>query len=124
MKKIAFILVALLVGSLIWGLIQSGSVTLTINGEEVTGPFKVVAGGWGFLVAMVTFFCVAILLAFVMAGVGLLVFGALLFAGVIIVAFAFPFLLPILLPLFIVWAFAAGMRRGKKSGRGNTPNLL
>ena len=123
MKKIALILVALLVGSLIWGLLQSGSVTLTINGEEVAGPMKVVAGGWGFLVALVTLFGVAILLAFVMAGVGLLVFGSLLLVGVVIVAFVFPFLLPVLLPLFIVWAFAAGMRRGRKTAGGNPSNL-
>ena len=115
MKKIAWLLIILLVGSLVWGIFQSGNVVLTINGENLEGPMKVVAGGWGFLVAAVTFFCVAILLAFVLAGVGLVVFGSLLLVGLGVVAALFPFLLPILFPLFIVWAFAAGMRRGKKS---------
>lgn len=115
MKKIALLLIALLIGSLVWGIFQSGNVVLTINGAEVAGPMKVVAGGWGFLVAAVTFFCVAILLAFVLAGVGLVLFGSLLLGGLLVVAFLFPFLLPILFPLFIVWAFAAGTRHGKKS---------
>ena len=114
MKKLSVVVIVLLIASLIWGILQSGNVELRINGEEVSGPMKVVAGGWGFLVASVTFFCIAILLAFVLAGVGLILFGVLLLVGLIILTILFPFLLPVLFPLFIVWAFAAGTRRGKR----------
>lgn len=112
MKKVALILVALLIGLWGWGLIQSGNVSVIVNGYEFAGPMKAVVSAWGFLVATVVLFCVAILLAFVFAGVGLLVLGCLVLVGLILGAVAFPFLLPLLLPLFIVWAFVAGMRRG------------
>lgn len=56
----------------------------------------------------------AILLAFVFAGVGLVVLGVLALVALILVGAAFPFLLPLLIPLFIVWAFCAGARRGKQ----------
>jgi hypothetical protein len=81
---------------------------------------KAVAGGWGFLVATVVLFCVAILLAFVFAGIGLVVLGSLVLVGLILVAVAFPLLLPLLLPLFIVWAFVVWIRRGKKNTTGTS----
>ena len=111
MKKIALILVILLIGLLAWGLIQSGNVSLSVNGQEITGPMKAIASGWGILVAAVVLFCVAILLAFVLAGVALAVLGVFVLAGVILAAIAFPFLLPLLIPLFIVWVFIAIIRR-------------
>ena len=47
------------------------------------------------------------LLAFVLAGISLVALGSLVLVGSILVALASPFLLPILLPLFMVWAFVA-----------------
>jgi hypothetical protein len=113
MKKTALLLIVILVGLLGWGLIQSGDISVMVNGQELAGPMKVALGGWGFLVSAVVFFCVAILLVFVLAGIGLVVLGSLLLAGLVLVAVLFPVLLPLLLPLFIVWAFVAGMRRGR-----------
>jgi hypothetical protein len=115
MKKVALLLIVLLVGLLGWGLIHAGDISVTVNGQELNGPMKVALGGWGFLVSTVVGFCVAILLVFVLAGIGLVILGSLLLAGLVLVAVLFPVLLPLLLPLFIVWAFVAGMRRGKAS---------
>ena len=122
MKKVILVLVILLIGLLALGLIQPGNVSVTVNGYELAGPMKAAIGGWGLLVATVVLFCVAILLAFVFAGVGLVVLGCLVLVGLILAAVAFPFLLPLLLPLFIVWAFVAGMRRGKASTAGTPSN--
>ena len=113
MKKVVLILVALLVGLLVWGLIQSGNVSVTVNWHELARPMKDAVGVWEFLIAIVALFSAAILLAFVFAGVGFVVLGCLVLVGLILAAVAFPFLLPLLIPLFIVWAFVASTRRGK-----------
>lgn len=115
MKKTALLLIVILVGLLGWGLIQSGDISVTVNGQELSGPMKVALGGWGFVVSTVVFFCVAILLVFVLAGIGLVVLGSLLLFGLILAALLSPILLPLLIPLFIVWAFVAGMRRGNRT---------
>lgn len=118
MKKVALILVVLLIGLLGWGLIQSGDVSVTINGRELAGPMETAVSSWGLLTASVILFCVAILLAFVFAGVGLAVLGFLLLAGLIFAVIVLPLLWPLLLPLFIVWAFVALMRHGKTTTKG------
>jgi len=112
MKKLALVLVLLMSLICAWGLMSSG-VSITINGEEIEGPLKAVVGAWELLIATVVLFCVAILLAFVFAGVGLLILGVLIFVGLVLLSVAFPFTLPLLIPLFIVWAFCAGVRRGR-----------
>jgi hypothetical protein len=113
MKKAVLVLVILLIALLAWGLIQSGNVSMTVNGHELAGPMKAAVGSWGIIIAIVVLFCVAILLTFVLAGVGLVILGCLVLVGLILAAVSFPFLLPLLIPLFIVWAFVAGVRRGK-----------
>ncbi len=74
---------------------------------------KDAVGVWEFLIAIVALFSAAILLAFVFTGVGFVVLGCLVLVGLILAAVAFPFLLPLLIPLFIVWAFVASTQRGK-----------
>ena len=113
MKKVALVLVALLIGLFGWWFLASGNVSTTLNGSELAGPMKAIVGGWGFLVAIVVLFCVSILLAFVFAGIGLMVLGGLVLIGLIFVVVGVPFLLSLVLPLFIVWAFVAWLRRGK-----------
>ncbi len=115
MKRIALILIALLIGWLSWWLIQSGHFTVTVNGHALSGPMDAVLGGWGLLVTIIVLFCVAILLAFIFAGVGLAILGILLFVTMIFLAAATPLLLPLLIPLFIVWAFIAGAHRKKSN---------
>jgi len=114
-KKTVVVLVLLLAGLLAWGLLQAGNISVTVNGLALAGPMKAALGVWGLIVAAVALFCVAILLAFVIAGVGLVVLGCLVLVGLILATVAFPFLLPLFLPLFIVWAFVAGIRHGKNS---------
>jgi hypothetical protein len=50
----------------------------------------------------------------VFAGTALIVLGALVIAGFVAAWFVFPFLLPLLVPLFLVWIFVAAARRGRK----------
>ena len=114
MKKLAFALVLILVLICAWGVMSSSGVSITLNGQDLDGPLAVLVGGWGLVVTVVVLFCVAILLAFILAGVGLVVLGAMALTGLVLVGVAFPFLLPVLAPLAIVWAFCAGARRKTK----------
>ena len=115
MKSIAIALVIVVLAMLAVVLLQSSDIAIIVNGQKLVGPAKLAAEGWGVLVAIVAFFCVAILLAFVFAGVGLMLLGVLVLAGLLAAWLAFPFLLPLLIPLFVVWIFVAAVRRGAKS---------
>ena len=118
-KSVAIVLAILLLALIGWVAFQSSEVTIVVNGETLKGPAKLAAEGWGLLVGVVALFCVAILLAFVFAGVGLVVLGALVLAGLVAAWIAFPFLLPVLIPLLIVWLFVALWRgRGERRGTG------
>lgn len=115
MKSIAIVLVILVVGILAWVLLHSSNhIAVVVNGHPLVGPARLAAEGWGLLVAIVALFCAAILLVFVFAGTALIVLGALVIAGFLAACLVFPFLLPLLVPLFLVWIFVAAARRGRK----------
>lgn len=110
-KKLAIVLAVLMVGFLGWVLLgASDSVSIAINGNQIDSPFDAVTGAWGVISAVVILFCAAILLVFVFFGMALIVLGCLVLAGSILAAMTFPFLLPILIPLFVVWLFCCLVR--------------
>ena len=115
-KGIAIALVILLLGLLAWVLFRSTDTTVIVNGQKLVGPAKFAAEGWGVLVGVVSFFCAAILLVFVVAGSGLIALGVFVIAALLGAWFAFPFLLPVLIPLFLVWIFVAAVHGREKSG--------
>ena len=84
----------------------------------VRGPLGVAVGLGGVILTVVILFCVAILLAFVFAGVGLVILGVLAFVGVILISVSLGLLLPLMIPLFIVWLFCAMLRKGKGAEKG------
>ncbi len=115
-KNLVSILVILMILMLAWVLYSSTSdVSIVINGKQIVGPLAPAIGLWKFMLAVVILFSVATLLAFVVAGVGLVVLGVLALVGLILVAVALPFLLPLFIPLFIVWAFCALLFGRKKT---------
>jgi hypothetical protein len=118
MRLVAVFLTVLLLGGIAWVLFQSSDISILVNGHKLAGPAKFAAEGWGLLVAIVALFCVAILLAFVFAGIGLLLLGALVLAGMAAAWISFPFLLPLLVPLLLVWLFVA-IVRGRRRSSGN-----
>lgn len=107
-KKSAIALAVLMLAIVAWGLfLESNAVTIVVNGQPVTGPLKGVIGAGGLVVALIALFCAATLLVFVFAGIGVIVLGCLLLVGLILAWNAFPFLLPLLIPLAILWGFVA-----------------
>ena len=112
-KKVAIALALVMLAIVALGLlVEGGATSIIINGHELTGPLKGAVGVAGLIVASIALFCAAILLVFVFAGVGLFVLGCMVFLGLILAGFAFPFLLLLLIPLAIVWVFVALIRHG------------
>jgi hypothetical protein len=114
MKNIAIVLAIVVLGILAWVLLHSSHIAVAVNGHPLVGPAKLAAEGWGVLVGIVALFCAAILLVFVFAGTALMVLGALVIAGFLAAWSAFPFLLPLLIPLLLVWIFVAAVQAGRK----------
>lgn len=113
-KKLALVLTVLMIIFLAWAIWGPGpGLSVTINGHEITSPFDAIAGVWGLILTVVIIFFVAVVLAFVFAGVGLIILGCLALVGLILAAIAFPFLFPVLIPLFIVWVICSIARRTK-----------
>jgi hypothetical protein len=111
-KKLALVFVLLVIAFMVLALFGPADVvSITINGREIMWPLGAAVGIWRMILAVITLFCVAILLSFVFVGVGLVVMGCLALAGIILAAVALPFLLPLLIPLFIVWVFCSIVRR-------------
>jgi hypothetical protein len=108
MKKLALVLAILMLAAFAWMVLFAGDTTrIIINGQELTGPIKGAAGAAGLVAGLVALFCAAILLAFVVAGIGVFILGAVVAAGLLVAWFAFPLLLLLLLPLAVVWLFVA-----------------
>jgi len=117
-RKLAMLLAVVMIGVLVWHVVGPGDVvSIRINGQELTSPFDAVVGVWGLIVAAVTLFCVVILLAFVFAGVALLLLGVFALVGLVLAAVAFPFLLPLLIPLFLLWLFCLLVRPARPRQR-------
>jgi len=117
MRNVALLLVLAVLALLACVLLGSSNVVITVNGQPLAGPIKLAAEGWSVLVTIVALFCAAILLAFVFAGIGLILLGLLVLVGLLAAWLTFPFLLPLLIPLFLVWLFVAAFR-GRGSGKG------
>jgi len=115
-KRLAIAVTVLLLALVAWALlVESNSFSIVINGREVTGPLEGEIGVAGLVTALIAGFCVAIILLFVFAGIGVIILGCLVFGGLILALTAFPFLLPLLIPLAILWLFVAISRRANSS---------
>jgi hypothetical protein len=111
-RKTAIFLAVLMLAIIMWGLFFEGdATTIIINGHALSGPFNGAIGLAGVVVAMVAFFCAAILLLFVFAGIGIVFLGAAVVVGLMLAWLMFPQFLLLLIPLAIIWAFIALTRR-------------
>jgi len=69
------------------------------------------AGAWSILVGTVVFLSVAVLLFFLLTGVGILILSIFSFIWVVFAITLFPFLFPLFLPLLVIVLFIAYVRR-------------
>lgn len=68
---------------------------------------------WGVIVATIALFAIAALLFFIIPGILVLLLSLFAFGWVIIAIVLFPFLFPLILPVFIILLFVAYMTRKK-----------
>jgi hypothetical protein len=118
MKKIAPYLILFLCALLLWDLLFTfGDASFHIDGEEVGGPLGAMLGillaGGGTLIGLLMAVVVGAVLAVVFAGVGIVIVGALAIAGLALAAAIVPFLLPLLLPLAVIWYLVSRARRNR-----------
>jgi len=115
-KKLAIVLTAILLVLAAWVLLaQSDSFSIVVNGRPVAGPLGGGIGAAGLIGALIAGLCAATILLFVLAGIGIVILGCFVLVGTILALSAFPFLLPLLLPLTIVWLFIAISRTSGSS---------
>jgi hypothetical protein len=110
-KRAAIVLALIMLLVVAWGIFfEAGAVRILIDGQEVSGPLKGTIGVAGFVAGLTALFCASIFLLFVFAGAGVFILGFVIVAGLVVAAFVLPFLLVLLVPLAIVWAFIAFIR--------------
>jgi len=115
-KRLAIALTVILLALVAWAiLVESNAFSIVINGQPVTGPLKGEIGVAGVVAALIAGLCAAIILLFVFAGIGIVVLGCIVFGGLIFAWATFPYFLPMLVPLAIVWLFVAISRRSSSS---------
>ncbi len=113
MKKNFWVVFAgVMIALLVWGVFfENSSISILINGQEVTGPMKGILGAGGLVVSLVALICFAILLALVFAGTGIFILGCLIIGVGLVAALMFPFLFPLLVPLALLWLYIVLARR-------------
>jgi hypothetical protein len=104
-------LVLLLVMVLGLALHYSGVWPQTLDSFVITIPGDAAADALGVVLAPIILLCVALFLTLILSGVGFIVLGSLLLVGGILVVVALPFLLPLLIPVFIIWIAIVVARR-------------
>jgi hypothetical protein len=111
-KNFAIVVAALMVALILWGLFfENNSTMIVINGQQIEGPLKGMLGVGGLVVALIALISLAILLALAFAGTGIIIVGCIIVTAGIFTAFVFPFLFPVLIPLALIWAFIALIRK-------------
>ena len=115
MKKTAAIIILFLFALLVWNVFTFGDSVVSIGDEDFGGPLGAVlatvfAGG-GMLLAGVIMLFVGAVLAVVFAGVGILCIGGLAIGACVLALMISPLLLPLLVPVAIVWYLVSRSRK-------------
>ena len=109
-NSVAFILLFLF-AVLAWNLSDyGGDMMFSVDGDDAGGPLGALLGvlfaGGGIVLAGAILLVVGAILAVVFAGVGIVCVGALGCAAVVVALALAPFLLPLLLPVAVIWYLA------------------
>jgi hypothetical protein len=117
MKKIAPYVILFLFAMLVWNVFFHGDTTFNIDGEQIDGPLGALLGvlfaGGGMMVAAIVMVVVGAVLAVVFAGVGIILLTVLGGGALLVAAAISPLLLPLLLPLAVIWFFVSRSRKNR-----------
>jgi hypothetical protein len=119
MKKIAPYILVFLGTILLMNLMSSGpDMQFNFDGEDFDGPigalFGVLFGGLGIVIGGIVMVVVGIVLAVVFAGLGVIAIAAIAIALVCAVLAVSPLMLPLLIPVAIIWFFMSRSRRRRE----------
>jgi hypothetical protein len=108
MKKTATFVIVFLFALLVWNVFfYSSDMSFNIDGDEVGGPLgtllAMLFAGGGTLIAVLAMLVVGAVLAVVFAGVGIILIGGLGIGAAALALAISPLLLPLLLPLAVIW---------------------
>lgn len=118
MKKYAPYIILFLVALIAWDMFaDASSFHMDIDGDEFGGPLGALLGllfgSLGLIIGTIVALCVGTLLVVVFAGVGVLLMGGLALAACVGLLAVSPLLLPILIPVLIIWFFVSRSRRNR-----------
>lgn len=118
MKKYAPYIILFLVALIAWDMLADTSgFHMDIDGDEFDGPLGALLGlqfgSLGLIIGTIVALFVGALLMVVFAGVGVLLVGGLALAASLGLLAVSPLLLPILIPVAIIWFFVSRSRRNR-----------
>ena len=118
MKKSAAFVILFLFAVLAWKVFAySGDMAFDIDGDRIDGPagalLAMLFAGGGTLLAALIMLVVGVVLAVVFAGVGIILIGSLGIVAAVLALAVSPLLLPLLLPLAVIWYLASRSRKSR-----------
>jgi hypothetical protein len=120
MKKTATFVILFLFALLLWNVFAFGfnggdNMVVNVDGDEIDGPLgallAMLFAGGGTLLAVLIMLVVGAVLAVVFAGVGIILIGGLGIGAVVLALAVSPLLLPLLLPLAVIWYMVSRSRK-------------
>ena len=115
MKKLLTFALILMLACLFLDKIGATDMHMHFHGDDVDGPlewlFGLVFAGGGLLIAAIAVVCAAVFTGVVLAGVGVVLLAVVAFCVVLALALSTPVLLPLLIPVAIVWWFVSRNRK-------------
>ena len=119
MKKLLTFALIVMLACLFLDKIGATDMHMQFNGSDIDGPlewlFGLVFAGGGVLIAALVLVCVAVVMGVVLAGVGMVLLAVLAFCVVLALALSTPVLLPLLIPVAIVWLLVSRNRRQSRA---------
>lgn len=118
MKKMILLCLVLVLAALLCANFFANDLVVNVDGVDLDGAAGYLvaglAGGFGLLVAAFVLLIVGAVLGFFFVGGTVLLVGGLALGAVLLALVAFPFCLPALLPVLLVWGIAKLLRKHKK----------
>ena len=115
MKKLLTFVLIVMLACLFLDKIGGTDMHMAFNGSDVDGPlewlFGLVFASGGVLIAAVALVCAAVFTGVVLAGVGVVLLAVVAFCAVLVLALSTPVLLPLLIPVAIVWLLLSRNRK-------------
>ena len=119
MKKLLTFALVVMLACLFLDKIGGSDMHMQFNGDDLDGPlewlFGLVFAGGGLLIAAIAVVCAAVVTGVVLAGVGVVLVAVVAFCMVLALALSTPVLLPLLIPVAIVWLLVSRNRRQSRA---------